>query len=264
MVPGANDRGLSRKHVLAAIDASLRRLGTNYVDLYQIHRWDYDTPIEETMAALHEVVTAGKARYLGASSMYAWQFAKAQHVAERNGWIRFISMQNHYNLMYREEEREMLPLCADQGIGVPVQSARPRHAGRQPGVARASAGRHGRGRPAVGRAMPRRSRPTSMWLTGWRRSRPSAARPGPGRAGLAAQPSGRDRAHRRRHQARSHHRRPGRRAAHADRGGGTLSRAALYPPPRPRTQLRRSFIDRGQSWAIALETGHDHGSRAAP
>jgi aryl-alcohol dehydrogenase-like predicted oxidoreductase len=104
--------------VLAGIDASLRRLGTDYVDLYQIHRWDYETPIEETMEALHEVVKAGKARYIGASSMFAWQFAKAQHVAERNGWTRFVSMQNHYNLLYREEEREMLPLCADQGIAV--------------------------------------------------------------------------------------------------------------------------------------------------
>ena len=118
MGPGPNDRGLSRKHVLSAIDASLERLGTDYVDLYQIHRWDYETPIEETMAALHEVVQAGKARYIGASSMFAWQFAKAQHVAERNGWTSFISMQNHYNLLYREEEREMFPLCADQGVGV--------------------------------------------------------------------------------------------------------------------------------------------------
>ncbi len=118
MGPGPNDRGLSRKHVLSAIDASLRRLGTEYVDLYQIHRWDHDTPIEETMEALHEVVKAGKARYIGASSMFAWQFAKAQHVAERNGWTRFAAMQNHYNLMYREEEREVLPLCADQGIAV--------------------------------------------------------------------------------------------------------------------------------------------------
>jgi aryl-alcohol dehydrogenase-like predicted oxidoreductase len=118
MGDGANDRGLSRKHVLDSIDASLRRLGVDYVDLYQIHRWDYDTPIEETMAALHDVVRAGKARYLGASSMFAWQFAKAQQVAERHGWTPFVSMQNHYNLVYREEEREMLPLCADQGIGV--------------------------------------------------------------------------------------------------------------------------------------------------
>jgi len=113
-----NDRGLSRKHILAGIDASLRRLGTDFVDLYQIHRWDYDTPIEETMRALHDVVCSGKARYLGASSMAAWQFAKAQEVARANGWTPFVSMQNHYNLIYREEEREMLPLCADQGVGV--------------------------------------------------------------------------------------------------------------------------------------------------
>src|SRR6185436_12947661 len=118
MGPGRNDRGLSRKHILAAIDASLRRLGTDYVDLYQIHRWDYETPVEETMEALHDVVKAGKARYIGASSMFAWQFAKALHVAERNGWTRFVTMQNHLNLLYREEEREMLPLCADEGIGV--------------------------------------------------------------------------------------------------------------------------------------------------
>jgi aryl-alcohol dehydrogenase-like predicted oxidoreductase len=117
MGPGPNDRGLSRKHVLAGIDASLRRLGTDYVDLYQIHRWDPETPISETMAALHEVVQAGKARYLGASSMYAWQFAKAQHTTTAGGWTRFVSMQNHYNLVYREEEREMIPLCLDQGVG---------------------------------------------------------------------------------------------------------------------------------------------------
>jgi 1-deoxyxylulose-5-phosphate synthase len=118
MGPGPNDRGLSRKHVLAGIDASLRRLGTDHVDLYQIHRWDPHTPIEETMEALHDVVRAGKARYIGASSMFAWQFAKAQHVAERNGWTRFVAMQDHYNLLYREEEREMHPLCLDQGVGV--------------------------------------------------------------------------------------------------------------------------------------------------
>ncbi|MBG0831110.1 aldo/keto reductase [Planomonospora sp. ID67723] len=115
---GVNDRGLSRKHVHAAIDDSLRRLGTDYVDLYQIHRWDDETPIEETMQALHAVVQAGKARYIGASSMAAWQFAKAQHTAETNGWTKFVSMQNHYNLLYREEEREMNPLCADQGVGL--------------------------------------------------------------------------------------------------------------------------------------------------
>jgi 1-deoxyxylulose-5-phosphate synthase len=115
---GPNGRGLSRKAILHEIDASLKRLGTDYVDLYQIHRWDDATPIEETMEALHDVVKAGKARYLGASSMWAWQFAKAQHVAEKNGWTRFVSMQNHWNLLYREEEREMAPVCNDQGVGM--------------------------------------------------------------------------------------------------------------------------------------------------
>jgi 1-deoxyxylulose-5-phosphate synthase len=113
-----NGGGLSRKHVLSAIDASLARLGMDYVDLYQIHRWDPLTPIEETMGALHDVVRAGKARYIGASSMYAWQLAKAQRVAAEHGWTEFVSMQNHYNLLYREEEREMIPQCLDQGIGV--------------------------------------------------------------------------------------------------------------------------------------------------
>jgi 1-deoxyxylulose-5-phosphate synthase len=117
-MPGPNGRGLSRKHVLAAIDASLERLEMDYVDLYQIHRWDPHTPIEETMEALHDVVRSGKARYIGASSMFAWQFAKAQRVAERHGWTPFVAMQNHYNLVYREEEREMIPQCIDQGVGV--------------------------------------------------------------------------------------------------------------------------------------------------
>ncbi len=118
MRPGPNGAGLSRKAIMSEIDNSLRRLGTDYVDLYQIHRWDNTTPIEETMEALHDVVKAGKARYIGASSMYAWQFLKAQHVAERNGWTKFVSMQNLLNLLYREEEREMLPLCRAEGIGV--------------------------------------------------------------------------------------------------------------------------------------------------
>jgi len=118
MRPGPYGAGLSRKAILHEIDESLRRLGTDYVDLYQIHRWDPEVPIEETMEALHDVVRAGKVRYLGASSMWAWQLATAQHVAESNGWTPFVSMQNHYNLIYREEEREMLPLCADQGVGV--------------------------------------------------------------------------------------------------------------------------------------------------
>jgi len=113
-----NDRGLSRKHILAAIDASLRRLGTDYVDLYQIHRWDSDTPIEETLQALHDVVRSGKVRYIGASSTMSWQFAKALYLADLHGWTRFVSMQNHYNLVYREEEREMIPLCVEEGIGL--------------------------------------------------------------------------------------------------------------------------------------------------
>jgi aryl-alcohol dehydrogenase-like predicted oxidoreductase len=113
-----NTIGLSRKRILAAVDASLKRLGTDYIDLYQIHRWDYDTPIEVAMEALHDVVRSGKARYIGASSMWAWQFAKAQHVAEARGWTRFVSMQNHYNLVYREEEREMIPLCRDQDVAL--------------------------------------------------------------------------------------------------------------------------------------------------
>ncbi|MBK8619452.1 MAG: aldo/keto reductase [Anaerolineales bacterium] len=113
-----NDRGLSRKHIMDSIDNSLKRLQMDYVDLYQIHRWDPNVPIEETMEALNDVVRAGKARYIGASSMFAWQFMKALHVSEMNGWTKFISMQNHYNLVYREEEREMIPLCKDQGIGL--------------------------------------------------------------------------------------------------------------------------------------------------
>ena len=115
---GRNGGGLSRKHVLAAVDASLARLQTDYIDLYQVHRWDPDTPIAETMEALHDIVRSGKARYIGASTMAAWQFAKAQAVADRHGWTRFISMQNHYNLLYRDEEREMIPLCRDQGVGL--------------------------------------------------------------------------------------------------------------------------------------------------
>lgn len=118
MGSGPNDKGLSRKHIMSAIDASLKRLGTDYVDLYQIHRWDNNTPIEETMEALHDIVKAGKARYIGASSMAAWQFAKAQYTADLHGWTRFVSMQPQYNLVYREEEREMLPFCEDQKIAV--------------------------------------------------------------------------------------------------------------------------------------------------
>jgi aryl-alcohol dehydrogenase-like predicted oxidoreductase len=118
MRPGPNGAGLSRRAIMSELDASLRRLGTDYVDLYQIHRWDYGTPIEETLEALHDVVKAGKVRYIGASSMHAWQFARALAIAERHGWTRFVSTQNLVNLLYREEEREMLPLCAAEGVGV--------------------------------------------------------------------------------------------------------------------------------------------------
>lgn len=118
MSDDVNDRGLSRKHILDSIDKSLQRLQMDYVDLYQIHRWDYEVPIEETLEALNDVVRAGKARYVGASSMFAWQFARALHISKKHGWTKFVSMQNHYNLAYREEEREMIPLCIDQGIGL--------------------------------------------------------------------------------------------------------------------------------------------------
>jgi len=141
-----NARGLSRKHIMAAIDGSLRRLGTEYVDLYQIHRFDSETPIEETLEALHDVVRAGKARYLGASSMPAWQFAKLLFTVAAHGWARFITMQNHYNLLYREEEREMIPFCLDQGIGVIPWSplARGLLAGKQrPKTARAATDTYG-------------------------------------------------------------------------------------------------------------------------
>ena len=180
MGDGPNDRGLSRKHLFDAIDASLRRLGTDYVDLYQIHRFDPHTPIEETLEALHDIVRAGKARYLGASSMYAWQFAEMLHVAERRGWTRFVAMQNHYNLVYREEEREMLPLCRAAGIGVIPWSPlargflagnrkRPEDAGGTKGGTRSA-----RRRTSTPRASTTRSRTSASW-SGWSRSPAAAA-----------------------------------------------------------------------------------------
>ena len=162
MTPGENGGGLSRKHILSAIDASLERLGMDYVDLYQIHRWDNRTPIEETMEALHDVVRAGKARYIGASSMFVWQFAKAQHVAEQNGWTQFVSMQNHYNLVYREEEREMIPLCVDQGVGVIPWSPLREACSPATAAVRARSGRRAR-RPISSRTTSTASRPTSTW-----------------------------------------------------------------------------------------------------
>jgi len=148
---GPNSMGLSRKAIMTEIDDSLRRLGMDYVDLYQIHRWDHRTPIEETLEALHDVVKAGKARYIGASSMFAWQFAKALYLADRHGWTRFVSMQDHYNLLHREEEREMLPLCAAEGIGVLPWS--PLARGRLTGTRAVSA----RGRTSSARRSTRRT-----------------------------------------------------------------------------------------------------------
>jgi aryl-alcohol dehydrogenase-like predicted oxidoreductase len=194
MHPGPGGGGLSRKAIFSAIDASLTRLGTDYVDLYQIHRFDPKTPVEETMEALHDVVKAGKARYLGASSMWAWQFAKMQEAARSHGWTPFVAMQDHYNLLNREEEREMLPLCADQGVGVipwsplargrltrPWDTATDRSATDEFGKAlydTAASDRRGQGRAA-----------------------------GAGRPGLAAVEAGGDRSHRGRHQARAARRR---------------------------------------------------------
>ena len=172
-MPGENGRGLSRKHVMASIDGSLRRLGLDYVDLYQIHRWDPLTPIEETMEALHDVVKAGKARYIGASSMYAWQFAKAQAAADRAGTTRFVSMQNHYNLVYREEEREMIPLCLDQGVGVIPWS--PLARGLLTGNRTREGGKLTVGPRRTGSATRSTRRPTSTSSTAPARSRRSAA-----------------------------------------------------------------------------------------
>jgi aryl-alcohol dehydrogenase-like predicted oxidoreductase len=188
---GPNDRGLSRKHILASIDASLRRLGTDYVDLYQVHRWDQQTPAEETLSALHEVVKSGKARYIGASVMAAWQFAKAQHVAGMNGWTRFVSMQNRYNLVSREDEREMIPLCRDQNIGVLpfsplarglLAGARQQTGGQQSARAQAAAGRPFRAADydvadAVRAVAERRQLPPAQVALAWVLSRPGVTAP---------------------------------------------------------------------------------------
>ncbi len=193
---GQNAIGLSRKAIMAEIDHSLRRLGTDYVDLYQIHRWDHRTPIEETMEALHDVVKAGKARYIGASSMWAWQFSKAQYVAEANGWTKFVSMQNHYNLIQREEEREMMPLCVDQGVGVipwsPLARGRlTRGLGRVDGAV-------GNRRVRQDAVLPRRQGDRRSGRRDRRRARGVACAGG---AGLDARQAIRDVADRRRHQA---------------------------------------------------------------
>ncbi len=237
MTPGENGGGLSRKHILSAIDASLARLDMDYVDLYQIHRWDPRTPIEETMEALHDVVRSGKARYIGASSMFAWQFAKAQHVAEQNHWTPFVSMQPHYNLIYREEEREMIPLCLDQGVGVIPWSPLAR------GVLAGNRSRDGDRRTTRSDTDDFTNylyaQPTDFDVVdrvggGGRRPRGPI---GPGGPGLAARTSGSDGPHRRCHQAAPPGRRAGRRGAAAVRRRGGPARRAVRPPSRPRPLL---------------------------
>ena len=236
MGPGPNDGGLSRKHILAGIDASLRRLGVDYVDLYQIHRWDPDTPIEETMEALHDVVRAGKARYIGASSMFAWQFAKAQHVADTTP---FVSMQNHYNLVYREEEREMIPLLPRPGRrGHPVEPARPRFPGRQPHSGRPAAHATGGQRPVRRRAV-HATRTSTWWTSSSTVAAGARAAAGAGRAGLAAAQARRDRADRRRHQAGPARRRGRRGRRDLLRRRDQAARAAVPAPPDPRPRIRQ-------------------------
>ena len=183
VTPGENGGGLGRKHILSGIDASLRRLKMDHVDLYQIHRWDPRTPIEETMEALHDVVRSGKARYIGASSMFAWQFAKAQHTAECHGWTKFVSMQNHYNLIYREEEREMIPLCLDQGSAAFPGARWPVACWPATAPARVVAHDALEHRPLHGLPLLA-SRPTSTSSTPWTKWREAARRP-PAQVALA-------------------------------------------------------------------------------
>ncbi len=245
MTPGENGGGLSRKHILSAIDASLDRLGMDYVDLYQIHRWDHRTPIEETMEALHDVVRAGKARYIGASSMYAWQFAKAQHVAERNGWTKFVSMQNHYNLIYREEEREMIPLCRDQGVGVIPWSPLAR------GILAGNRTREGEKRTTRSEtdafAEFLYTEPADFDVVDRVAEIAGDARRahGAGRAGLVARQARRDSTDRRRHQAAPPRGRVGRRTARAHRGRDQSARGAVRTPRHRGPLLRDRITIRG-------------------
>jgi aryl-alcohol dehydrogenase-like predicted oxidoreductase len=250
MGDGPNDRGLSRKHILAGIDASLSRLGTDYVDLYQIHRWHYSTPIEETMQALHDIVRAGKARYIGASSMFAWQFAKAQHVADRNGWTRFVSVQNHYNLVYREEEREMIPQCVDMGVGVIPWSPLAR------GLLAGSRTRDGQRLTTRANSDPFGDSLYSEADFDVVDSLAAVAqgkghRAGPGGVGLADAQARRDRPDRGRHQAEPPRRRDRRGRRDADRGGDQATGVGLHPPPSARPYLSswRSLRSRGP-WGL--------------
>ena len=234
MREGPNGKGLSRKAILTEIDHSLRRLGTDYVDLYQIHRWDPTVPIEETIEALHDVVKAGKARYIGASSMWAWQFSQALYTADRHGWTRFVSMQDHYNLLNREEEREMLPLCADQGIGVIPWS--PLARGRltrdwDESSARAETDEFGKTLYHEADRVHRRS--------GGRRGRRTRRPAGAGRAGLAAAQADGHRPDRRRDQADPPDRRGRRGRTRTDRRRGGPARGALHAARGRRLRLNR-------------------------
>ena len=232
MGAGPNDAGLSRKHVFAAIDASLTRLGLEHVDLYQIHRWDSETPIEETMEALADVVRAGKARYIGASSMYAWQFAKAQSVARAAGWTEFVSMQNHYNLVYREEEREMIPLCVDSGWGSSPYSPLAR------GLLTGSRERSGE-RTTVRRTVIRSRRctttPISTSWTSFARSPASGDYSRADRARLAPRQARGHRADRRRDEARPPGGRGRRHRGRVDRRGDGAAGGAVSTTSGPRS-----------------------------
>src|SRR5271169_116629 len=243
MRPGPNGAGLSRKAIMHEIDASLRRLGTDHVDLYQIHRWDYDTPIEETLEAPHDVVKAGKARYIGASSMYAWQFARALGIAARHGWTGFVSMQNLVNLLYREEEREMLPLCAAEGIGVIPWSPQARgkltrdwdyisiRTETDEAFGRLFAKTEDADRKVVDRV--------AQVAAARHSSRQGGAR-------LATGQAGRHGADCRRHQAPAPRRRVGRGARQAVRGRDRLARSSLCPARRGRLRLGPDQIRRVQ------------------
>jgi aryl-alcohol dehydrogenase-like predicted oxidoreductase len=232
---GPNRGGLSRKAIMQAIDASLTRLGMDYVDLYQIHRWDYATPIEETLEALHDVVKAGKARYIGASSMYAWQFAKALFLADRHGWTRFVTMQNHYNLLNREEEREMLPLCLDQRVG----GAAVEPAGSRPPDARLGraeqAHRDGRGRQDALRRQ-RAGRPQGGGHGGTGREAPRHAA-GADRPCLGAEQAGGDFSDNRRLEAAPPDRRGGRASSEARTGRDRRTRSAVRAARHRRFQV---------------------------
>ena len=247
-----NGKGLSRKTIMTEIDASLRRLGMDYVDLYQIHRWDYTTPIEETLEALHDVVKAGKVRYIGASSMFAWQFCKALGLSELRGWTRFVSMQNHYNLLYREEEREMMGLCAAEDIGVIPWSPLARGRLARPWDERASTDRAGS--DEFGKTLYARTEEADRVVVE-RVGEVAAARRAPGadRAGLAAQQARRHVADHRRDEAAPSGGRGGRPVDQADSRGNGATGGTLRAAPRPGFLVRNRRGTHGVSgWGISM------------